>query len=506
MIFSRPSRSIFAFACFSCVVWTTSSASAETYVIADADGLSELQDQLAPGDVIELTNGTWTDQELRFSARGTEAAPITLRAQTPGGVVITGESNLSISGEWLIVSGLAFENATPGNLSHIVQFRGSLGDATHCRLTESSFVACNPEDSSTRYTWVSLYGQHNRVDHCSFAEQNHSGLTVCVWLSTDNGDGDDIGVQDTFHRIDHNYFRDRAPGDGNGFETVRIGTSSWSHLNARVTVDHNLFERVDGEIEIISNKSNDNTFIGNTFRACAGTLTLRHGHRAVVEGNWFLGEGKEDSGGIRVIGEDHRIVNNYFHEVDDRADGAISITAGIRNTAANGYQQVKNVLIAHNTIVNTDGPAITLDWGFGRRERLLLAENVTIANNLIICNGEVAFEGQEGADWNWSGNLVFSETLGIPAQDGIQVGDWNIIDTNQGALAVAAQATQTRVLNDPNAIALEAAPETDITGIPRDDQPDIGAIEVLSAPANPTEIPRTGPLSPSDVGPSWQNE
>jgi poly(beta-D-mannuronate) lyase len=72
----------------------------------------------------------------------------------------------------------------------------------------------------------------------------------------------------------------------------------------------------------------------------AATLTLRHGNDNRVEGNFFLGGGINNSGGIRVIGERQTIVNNYIANVDDRAGGAISISAGVPNSELNQYYLV----------------------------------------------------------------------------------------------------------------------------------------------------------------------
>jgi Chondroitinase B len=127
------------------------------------------------------------------------------------------------------------------------------------------------------------------------------------------------------HRIDSNYFADRPVGrTSNGYEMIRIGDSATSNTNAGVVVENNLFKSTDGEIEIISIKSNDNIYRYNTITESAGTLTLRHGDRATVEGNFILGNEKDGSGGVRVIGQDHKIFNNYIANVDDRADGAIA--------------------------------------------------------------------------------------------------------------------------------------------------------------------------------------
>ena len=250
------------------------------------------------------------------------------------------------------------------------------------------------------------------MDHCRFVGQNHSGCTVTVWL-----DG-----KPTHHRIDHNHLADRPadPDDGNGFETMRLGTSKQGDTKAFVTVENNLFERCDGEIEIISNKSCDNVFRGNTFRACAGTLTLRHGHRATIANNVFLGEGKKGSGGVRIIGEGHQITGNYIADVDDRASGAFSIAAGIPNTAANGYQQVKDVLIAHNTVLESGRrrPADRLGRGHPQAQPAGRARHPP--RNLFVSDGPPLFEGTIGEGLDVAAQpRIRSVELGIEPRDGL---------------------------------------------------------------------------------------
>ena len=103
--------------------------------------------------------------------------------------------------------------------------------------------------------------------------------------------------------------------------------------NSGTLVESNLFDRCDGEIEIISSKSCENIYRFNTFLDCAGMLTLRHGNRCRVEGNFFLGHHKKGSGGIRIIGEDHIIINNYIEGIEK---GGFWITSGIVNSPLNG--------------------------------------------------------------------------------------------------------------------------------------------------------------------------
>ena len=352
----------------------TGSCFAEDIFVSSASDISDAMDSAQPGDVLIMTDGVWGDQQIDFAGDGTESAPITLRAETVDGVTLNDRSTLSISGSHLVVDGLNFIDGGDNSLNFVIQFRGSEGDASNCRLTNTQILNYNPSDSGERYHWVNLYGQDNRVDHCRLQGQDHSGVTLVVVLN-DNG-------QAARHLIDFNAFLDRPVGDGNGFEGIRIGTSSRATISAQCVVENNLFDRMDGEIEIISNKSADNIYRYNTFRNSAGTLTLRHGKAATVEGNFFLGEGRDRSGGIRVVDSDHVIINNYIADIDDRADAAISLAAGIINTPASGYQIVSNVQILNNTIVDVNGAAVIYDWNFGRTDNGGLQDQIASNVNL----------------------------------------------------------------------------------------------------------------------------
>jgi len=255
-----------------------------------------------PGDRIVMANGTWEGADLLFDAQGDAGRPITLAAETPGKVILTGTSRLRIGGRYLVVEGLWFKGGALSS-GHVIQFRVDASHLSdHCRLTNTAVTDYNPPLDTIEYKWISLFGSDNRVDHCLVSGKNHGGATVVVWAA----DGPNN------HLIDHNYFADRPPLGRNGGETLRVGTSSVSMTVSRTVVENNLFERCDGEIEIISSKSGENIYRHNTFRSSQGMLTLRHGNANVVDGNFFLGEHTASTGGVRVIGEDPRVFNNYF--------------------------------------------------------------------------------------------------------------------------------------------------------------------------------------------------
>ena len=462
-------------------------SSAATFNVANADDIETAMETAAPGDTLIMTNGTWTDEDINFAGIGTVGMPITLRAETPGSVILNGSSQLKISGSHLVVDGLHFKGGILENSDHVVQFRGSLGEATHSRFTNSVIESYyNPNDLNDKWHYVSLYGEQNRVDNSRFLDQQNIGPQIVAWLDETNP------TSEARHQIDSNHFGDRPQGWANGFEAIRLGESEFSHYDTHILVENNLFERVDGEIEIISSKANDNIFRYNTFRESKGTLTLRHGHRATVEGNFFLGEGTTDSGGIRVVGEDHVIVNNYIADVDDEADGAISLAAGTTGSNPSGYQPVDGVLIAHNTIVNVGGAGLTMDWGLGSSGRSVLPQNVTVARNLISSTAAPLFEGSEGSGYSWENNIAFGATLGIAPRPGIDVVDPQLVQGPDGLWRPSA--------GSPAIDAVAADYVTDDF----DGQPRIGLFDIGADENSTAQIVRK-PLTTDDVGAAWFN-
>ncbi len=464
-------------------------AGAAEYMVSNASQIAALRNTVQPGDTLVMADGTWTNQRISFAGFGNAANPITLRPQTPGGVVLNGNSKIQISGDWLVVDGLKFEGGALAANDHVVEFRGVNGKATNSRFTNSAIIDYNPAHVDTRYFWVSLYGQNNRVDHNRFEGQTHSGVTLTVWRED--------GVSD-HHLVDANHFLNRPapvnPSDSNGFETIRIGTSTDSLSDSYTVVENNLFERLDGEIELISNKSGHNTYRYNTFRDSQGVLTLRHGNDTRVEGNFFLGENRNNSGAIRVIGERQTIVNNYIANVDDRAGGAISLSAGVPNSPLSGYYQVKDAVIAHNTLVNVTGVMMTFDDGLGSSGRTLLPENVTVANNIFRSGGPTIFEGNQGANWTWEGNIAFGGSLGPKnGAAGISVVDPQLqLDSNNlWRPSAVSPAIDAAVGNSSSLLA------DDMDGQARIGLFDVGADEYSLA-----SIVRK-PLHTGDVGPLW---
>ena len=444
----------------------SSPALAAEHPVASAREIAALNDRLVPGDSLVLADGDWTNQVIRFQARGTATQPITLRPQTAGKVVLTGNSSVTVDGEFLVVTGLWLDQAQASSDGFKLAGRNN-------RLTECAIVG------GRHKFFVHLYGVSNRVDHCYLAGKTNDSPTLQV----------EAGSEPNHHQIDHNHFGPRPPLGRNGGETIRVGYSHQSLSNSASLVELNLFDRCDGELEIISNKSGANVYRGNTFLDCAGTLTLRHGNRCVVEGNFFLGHHKRGTGGIRVIGEDHRIVNNYL---DGLETGGLWLTTGMNEPKLAEYFQVRNCLIAFNTFADVRGPVLELDAGFRAPRRVLRPDRVILANNVFdVCAGGALMTGTEGGNFQWRGNLANVAPADAQGIRGVDL-----------KLARARDGLWRPTPGSPVHGAAEGEfPQVkrDFDGQPRTGKLDIGSDQVSDAPIT------SRPLTAADVGPGWMD-
>ena len=470
----------------------------------------ELQAALAaarPGDTVVMRNGVWKDLDLVLRSPGTDAAPVRLRAESPGGVVLTGSSRLTFQAPHLIVSGLLFrDGALAGGA--VVVFASH-----HGRLTESAIVDYNPADPLVEYHWVILEGSDNRVDHCQFRGKNNRRPVIANRPGARR------------NRVDNSHFKDIAFRSQNGREVIQImGYGMSEELGqdgAFCTVERNLFEQAHGEgAEIISIKSNRNVIRDNTFRQTKGGVTNRSGNFNLIEGNFILGENEPRSYGIRVTGQHHRVLNNYVANV--AGAGLLLVTGeyidqplterwspiareGTPLGRVPRYAQVKHGVFAHNSFVNCGGTGIEVGSsykaGWPRGQQVLLPESNLIVNNLVRQAGQAvavratAPEGARPFDRfvfqtnTFQGNLVFGGPLAGVAPASFLVGDPLLVDRRgllrPGRGSPAVNGGRGDVTS------------TDIDGQPRRGKPDIGADEVSSAAV------RRRPLLPDDVGPGW---
>ncbi|CAI8447209.1 MAG: Chondroitinase-B [Polaribacter sejongensis] len=338
------------------------------------------------GSEIILSNGTWNNVFININKSGNSSLPITITAQNPGAVFMTGNSRVYMRGNYVTISGLVFQN--PANLvssgSNIVPIF-ELNQCDNCKVINNKIDTYNGTEAqkTMKFKWVYIVdGQYNEIAHNSFIGKYGIGSIINDNRSLANAD---------YLKIHHNYFADRTPingiNDDNDQDAIRIGTSTTSLSDSFSEVYENYFFNFFGEIEIISNKSGQNKYYNNTFRNYGGGLTLRHGNNCEVYGNYFFAENNDFTLGVRLIGEGHKVYNNYIEGINSfkpsgsssNVTGGINVMNGVLNSALNGYYQVKNAQVVNNTFVNCDY-AIRIGTSLGGDQA---PENLTVANNIM---------------------------------------------------------------------------------------------------------------------------
>ncbi len=388
---------------------------------------AELEKAIAdakPGSVITLANGVWKDIEIEFIGEGKKDSLITLTAEEAGKVFIEGQSNLSLSGNYLTVSGLVFRNGYSPT-SAVISFRTSEDQlANHSRVTNCVIDNFSNPERFESDIWVTMYGKNNTFDHNSLTGKRNLGVTMAVMLNTEES-------RENNHLIEYNYFGPRQNLAANGGETLRIGTSHYSLTDSKTMVRNNYFDRCDGEHEIISNKSGRNVFQNNVFDQCRGTLTMRHGQHTLVENNYFLGKGKPNTGGIRVINEYQTVVNNYMSGLTGyRFRGALVIMNGVPNSPINRYNQVVDSKVEGNIIIDCDHVQFCAG---SDAERSAVPIGTTFSRNLFLSktnpNPFTVYDDISGI--TFSQNLINREAI-PPQEKGFELVDYQVHENDNG--------------------------------------------------------------------------
>ena len=366
---------------------------ASTIPVSNPQQLRDALTKVQPGDTILLNKGKWSNVALQIETSGTKEKPVVIAAAEPGAVEFTGNSFIQFGSNHVVVSGILFTNGF-AEKGATVEFRKDNDHlANNCRLTNCVFDSYNKPGRFDTENWIVFWGQHNRVDHCTFKNKLTSGPTIIVELNDERS-------QQNYHELDSNYFNGRPPLGSNGGETIRVGVSRYALTSSRTNIHHNYFERCNGEVEIVSIKSGDNQINYNTFWECEGGLVLRHGERNTVNGNVFIGNNKPNTGGVRIINPGHTVCNNMFFELaGERFRAAFSVLNGVPNSLPNRYVPVKDVNIHHNTFVDCK----SIVFGAGKDpERTAPPQNVIFSNNLIKTDGKRLYE-----DINNDGGIQF---------------------------------------------------------------------------------------------------
>ena len=466
--------------------------------VKDITELNEAIDKASPGDEIVMANGDWNDVQIRFVGYGKEKQPITLRAETAGEVLISGKSDLKLGGEYLVVSGLYFTNGSSPSES-VIEFAVNQDTvANHSRVTNSAILDYNQAQRDQTDLWVLFKGRFNELDHCYIAGKSNRGPTVRVDLAGNRS-------IKNYHKIINNYFGPRPPKGGPSAETIQLGNSFTSMAPSYTLVANNFFDRCNGEVEVISSKTNFNEFRNNVFYKSEGSLVTRHGNYCVIDGNYFIGDSNsEQIGGVRLIGTGHWVTNNYFYNLKGKTfRSPLAVMNGIPKSPLNRYLQVTDVVVAYNSWINCNSP-----WQFGvgtnvdKKDILPLSEirsakpiRTIVANNLIYNDkGDkqpiVAHDSLDGI--KFKSNVINNQGVPFEGVTGLEKKDFSLTELEEYILVPASDLSDVDLYSgfEFDQIA------TDLFGNSRADKNSVGAIVGM-----PTKKPNIMDLS--QYGPDW---
>lgn len=365
----------------------------KTVLVGSLAELQQAVDAARPGDEIVLAKGTYTsDGPVTINCAGRQGKPVVVRAQEVGDVEIKGKAGFTFgeSAQWAVVEGFKFAHSSVTMLLP--------AGTKHLRVTRNEFALQNDVSKQVNVPTIEVSGDDCEIDHNFF----HDKATQGCWVTV-QGPGKEEMAQRTW--IHHNEFKNFVP-TANNCSAIQVGLSWRSMHSGFALVEHNLFIKCRGENEgLVCNKSCDNTYRYNTAMEGTRELSLRHGNRCQVYGNYFL-----NTDGLRFFGHDHRIYSNYF----EGCRPAIHVGNGDATIPPGRLQmhdEPVGVVVAFNTLMNNQEDII-----MSPRGKPYGAANVTIADNVIVGGPQAAdIQGpMKGAAWE--GNVVWKTEVGsIPA-------------------------------------------------------------------------------------------
>ena len=331
----------------------------------------------APGDSIIWECGVYEDIYMHINKSN-----LTIMAEVPGAVIFTDTSYVTITRDYITLTGFQFLD---GNIrtKDVIKTTGSHNDFSHLNI--KNYI-------SNKYLVIQAACQFNRVTYCNFENRLNLDDINILSILVDS-------VKLGYHVISNCSFKNFAGTGGDmGIEPIRIGVSSQSTFISRSIVEYCYFTQCNGDREIISNKATQNVFRYNTFENNpVGELTLRHGDKGIVYGNFFI----NGIGGVRIKeGQGHLVFNNYF-------SGLSATSINLQNF---DYDPLDSIVIAYNTFVHSARTAL---GGIGNYK----PEHITFANN-IFCHPTGSLFSAPTGNEQWLGNISCG-SLGMTRPVGI---------------------------------------------------------------------------------------
>lgn len=339
--------------------------------------------------------GTATAQNLTSLSAAVSGSVYTYTGSTITGstsVDFTGKSNITIRGIVMGAGGklipkagtnILLEVSAPYELSSGGEIVKWVGQYNRARIDNSLFGPATPAGTptTTKNRFVqfgdstSVGASFGTVTRSTFRNKNGPGNPVHAVGDTANATG---GVRYTL--VTGCLFTGVKPFDENDHESALMGISSLQLTDGQQVIEFCRFEDCRSEPEVISMKMNHSFIRGNTFHACVGSLSLRHGDDGGIHDNWVYGFEEEVGGGSynrtsagpRLYGARHYVHHNTV-QVNGNGGSRPSATSLYESpltldsgdvapgSTSNGHANIVGVLVEKNLLVKCGNPIMVVD-------------------------------------------------------------------------------------------------------------------------------------------------
>lgn len=389
---------------------STQADSAE-YVVGPAD-VNDVIAGAKAGDVIVFRNGVYNNVAIDFkpAEHGTAQSPITLRAETRGGVVFRGNgSRLRINRNHLIVDGFVWEDIrVNGSNDYVIRFN-HVDDTVFRHNALRDVYNENMDAAAIR---IASASDRNIIERNEFTAGDDSKdyRMLQVWAFSNSTPALDNVIR-------YNHFHDM----GRAIQLGQGANSNPPDPYQRTTVEGNLFEKMHGYTVHI--KTSGNSLINNTVRNARSAADVRSGRENRYIGNYFF-----DSLPIALLYGNGEIRDNYLqgsYNATDRGEGINLGWGDVDYPQTSQANPAKGYVIANNTIVAFADAGIDFDLRKSVPGHSLPPEDNLFLRNLIVSTAGKAIDLDEASDQTWESNIVHTFGTGSPGDtpDGVLVTD-----------------------------------------------------------------------------------
>ncbi|KAK9674907.1 hypothetical protein K7432_016796 [Basidiobolus ranarum] len=207
----------------------------QTLPIGNVKDLVAKLGKAKPGSCFILNDGDYSALGDIRNAKGTQKAPIVIRAKNTGKAVLTKDFKFR-DNSYVVLDGFTFSGS-----GQRIEIEG----CQSCRITRSSFKIRDPTDGKN-HDWLVVKSTSDsvRIDRCEFGPKRGQGSPI---IMASNGASKTVPIA-TNLQIDRSYFHDLIPASDNGGEAIALGNTHPNFPNgpeAGANVQYNLFESCD---------------------------------------------------------------------------------------------------------------------------------------------------------------------------------------------------------------------------------------------------------------------